>query len=181
MSTSTTTTDSLVTSGETDTQVTSDKEILAENIIRKNLLWGAGAGILPIPVFDVVAITGVQIKLVKELADLYGVPFKEDIVKNLTGALLAGLGAPTVAAAVTISAFKFVPVLGPFVGLLSSPSFAVAFTYAVGKVFTQHFASGGTFLDFEPKKVREYFARQFAEGKSVAPKAESHKPASKAS
>src|SRR5260370_35033335 len=99
----------LATSEETDPQVSSDKEVLADHIIRKNLIWGAGAGILPIPLFDVIAITGVQIKLVKELSDLYEVPFKEDILKNLTAALLAGLGAPTAAAFVTVSAFKFVP------------------------------------------------------------------------
>jgi uncharacterized protein (DUF697 family) len=174
MATSTTISAPLATSEETDPQVSSDKEVLADHIIRKNLIWGAGAGILPIPLFDVIAITGVQIKLVKELSDLYEVPFKEDILKNLTAALLAGLGAPTAAAFVTVSAFKFVPVLGPTLGILSSPGLAVAFTYAVGKVFTQHFASGGTFLDFEPKKVKEYFARQFEEGKLVAAKTKVH-------
>ena len=41
-----------------------------------------------------------------------------------------------------------------------------ATTYAVGKVFTQHFESGGTFLTFDAAKVREYFETQFKEGKS---------------
>ena len=30
--------------------------------------------------------------------------------------------------------------------------------YAVGKVFIQHFASGGTFLTFDPEKVRAHYA-----------------------
>jgi len=34
----------------------------------------------------------------------------------------------------------------------------------------QHFASGGTFLDFDPKNVREHFAREFKEGKLAAAK-----------
>ena len=55
-------------------------------------------------------------------------------------------------------------------GLVAVPGVAAAFTYAVGKVLVQHFASGGTFLDFDPKKVREYFARQFEEGKLVTAK-----------
>jgi hypothetical protein len=50
------------------------------------------------------------------------------------------------------------------------PSSSAAFTYAVGKVFLQHFASGGTFLDFDPKTVREYFAKMFDEGKLVVAK-----------
>jgi uncharacterized protein (DUF697 family) len=162
-----------ITAGEVDPQSTSSKEAQADQIITKNLLWGAGAGILPIPLFDVVAIAAVQIKMLKELSDLYEVPFRESAVKNIIAALLAGLGAPTLSAMVTISAFKFVPLLGPTLALLSSPGFAVAFTYAVGKVFTQHFASGGTFLDFDPKKVKAYFARQFEEGKLVAAKTKS--------
>jgi signal transduction histidine kinase len=32
----------------------------------------------------------------------------------------------------------------------------------VGRVFTQHFASGGTFLDFDPAEVREHFRQEFA-------------------
>jgi lipoate-protein ligase A len=43
-----------------------------------------------------------------------------------------------------------------------------AATYAIGRVFIQHFESGGTFLDFNPEKVREYFKEQFERGKGVA-------------
>jgi uncharacterized protein (DUF697 family) len=181
MATTTTTTVPQISEGEVNAETASSREVEADNIIRKNLLWGAGAGILPIPLVDVIAITSVQIKLVKELSELYEVPFKEDILKHAAAALLAGLGAPTAAALVTFSAFKFVPILGPMLAVIASPGLAVAFTYAVGKVFTQHFASGGTFLDFEPKKVREYFATQFEDGKLVASKVKTQHPIAKAS
>jgi hypothetical protein len=61
-------------------------------------------------------------------------------------------------------------VIGVMSAFVAIPGLAAAFTYAVGKVFVQHFASGGTFLDFDPKKVREHFAREFEEGKIVATK-----------
>jgi hypothetical protein len=35
----------------------------------------------------------------------------------------------------------------------------------VGKVFEQHFASGGTFLTFDAKKVEGYFREKFEEAK----------------
>jgi len=38
----------------------------------------------------------------------------------------------------------------------------------VGKVFMQHFASGGTFLNFNPDEVKEYYSQMFQEGKQVA-------------
>ena len=41
-------------------------------------------------------------------------------------------------------------------------------TWALGKVFIQHFESGGTFLDFDPEEVKEYFKAQFEEGREVA-------------
>ena len=47
------------------------------------------------------------------------------------------------------------------------PAAAGASTYAVGQVFIQHFESGGTFLDFDPDKVKAYFAEQVEKGKLV--------------
>src|SRR6201999_4230329 len=88
----------------------------------------------------------------------------------ICSALVGGLGAPVVGGALGLSAIKFVPVLGPMVGLLAFPASSAALTYAVGKVFVQHFASGGTFLDFDPKTVRDHFVKQYEEGKLAASK-----------
>ena len=38
----------------------------------------------------------------------------------------------------------------------------------IGKLFTQHFASGGTFLDFHPEAVREHFYAEFQKGTKLA-------------
>jgi uncharacterized protein (DUF697 family) len=146
------------------------KEEAAEQIIRHNVLWSVGAGAIPLPILDAAATVAVQIRMLKQLADLYEVPFREDRIKNICASLLGGLSAPVVGAVAGISAFKFVPVVGPLIAVLAMPSSSAAFTYAVGKVFLQHFASGGTFLDFDPKTVREYFAKMFDEGKLVVAK-----------
>ena len=45
------------------------------------------------------------------------------------------------------------------------PVFASASTYAVGHTFIHHFESGGTLLDLDPAKVRDYVARQYQEGR----------------
>jgi uncharacterized protein (DUF697 family) len=141
------------------------KEGQAYNIVKQNVLWAAGGGLIPVPVLDVVAITAVEVKMLRELAALYGVPFQEERIRTICVALLAGLGAPVIGTTVATSFLKSIPFLGFLTGLVVVPGIAAAFTYAVGKVFIQHFASGGTFLDFDPKKVREHFAREFAEGK----------------
>jgi uncharacterized protein (DUF697 family) len=146
------------------------KEEAAERIIKNNVLWSAGAGVIPVPLLDAAATAAVQIRMLKQLADLYEVPFREDRIKNVCSGLVAGLGAPVLGSAIGLSALKFVPVLGPLVALLAMPASSAAFTYAVGKVFVQHFASGGTFLDFDPDTVREYFNKQFEEGKLAVSK-----------
>jgi uncharacterized protein (DUF697 family) len=158
----------------------STKEAEAHKIIRQNVLWAAGGGVIPIPLIDMVAITVVEVKMLKELAALYEIPFKEDQVKNIIVSLLAGLGAPTLGTALTVSLVKAVPIVGYLSAFVAVPGLAAAFTYAVGKVFLQHFASGGTFLDFDPKTVREHFAREFEEGKVVAPKIKSEASPQKA-
>jgi hypothetical protein len=64
-----------------------------------------------------------------------------------------------------------VPVFGQLVGWATMPAFAAAATYAVGKVFDQHFAAGGTFLTFDPKKVQDYFRQKFEEARKRGPAA----------
>ena len=147
------------------------KEMLGDRIIRENMLWASGGGLIPVPILDFIAITAVEVKMLKELSALYELPFREHQVKSVLASLLAGMGAPASRAAITASLFKSVPLLGAVSAFIAVPGAAAAFTYAVGKVFLQHFASGGTFLDFRSlQKVREHFARQFEEGKLVAAK-----------
>jgi hypothetical protein len=50
------------------------------------------------------------------------------------------------------------------------PTLAGASTYAVGRVFIQHFECGGTILSFDPEKVRAHFEKEFEEGKKVVAK-----------
>ncbi|RLC10806.1 MAG: GTPase, partial [Deltaproteobacteria bacterium] len=63
---------------------------------------------------------------------------------------------------------KFVPAAGMTLGVVSMPIVAGATTYAIAKVFVQHFASGGTFLSFDPEMVKDYYAQMFKEGQKVA-------------
>jgi uncharacterized protein (DUF697 family) len=66
------------------------------------------------------------------------------------------------------SLLKAVPVVGQLAGAPAMVLFCGASTWALGKVFIQHFESGGTFLNFDPASVQEYYRAQFEEGKKVA-------------
>ena len=151
---------------ETDIDLRSNQ---ANNIIRNHVIGVMGATLVPIPLFDLVALTGVQVKMLHSLAKLYDVPFSKNLGKSLIVSLLGGV-MPTSAAMTLASLAKAVPGLGTATGMISVSVFGGATTYAIGSVFMQHFESGGTLLDFDPKKMREYFAGKLEEGKEVAAK-----------
>jgi uncharacterized protein (DUF697 family) len=134
-------------------------------IVHRNVMWALGAGVLPFPGFDIVAVMGVELKMLKELSDLYGVPFKESIAKKIIYSLLTGVGSVALGVAVGSSFAKLFPAIGTTIGVISVPIFAGAFTHAIGKVFLMHFESGGTFLDFDPRAMHVHFKREYETGR----------------
>lgn len=135
----------------------------AIKIVHKWSAWSAGAGLVPIPLIDTVAVTTLQLTMLKRLAEFYGIPFNEQRSKSAIAALLGGVHAGML----TGSALKLMPVIGTL-SLISMPAVSGALTYAVGRVFIQHFASGGTFLDFDPVTVREFFEESFRKARQGA-------------
>src|SRR5688572_25947542 len=120
----------------------------ADAIVRRNVLWACGAGILPLPLFDMLAVTAIQIKTIKQLSDLYGVTFREDLAKKLIASLLTGVLGVSLGFGVA-SLAKLIPLVGTALGVLTLPVIAGAATHATGKVFIMHFEAGGTLLDFD--------------------------------
>lgn len=150
-----------------------ERQLEAEAVVHRNVLWAFGAGVLPIPVFDVVAITGVQVKMLKELSELYGLEFREGMAKKAVTSLLVGVGGVGIGGALGASLMKFVPVIGYALGAASVPVVAGALTHAVGKAFIMHFEAGGTLLDFDPKAMRSFFEAEFSKAKQSVAKYES--------
>jgi hypothetical protein len=105
------------------------------------------------------------------LAEVYRVEFRKDVGKSSIGAFLGTIGPSMAGGAImgsTVLSWSLVstPLLGFFVRLLTQPALHAAFTYALGKVFQRHFASGGTFLSFQPRKVTGFFRDKFDEARS---------------
>jgi len=140
---------------------------LSHDLVKKYMWWSMGAGLLPIPLVDIAAVSGVQLKMLSELAKVYNVKFSKNAGKSIIGALLGGISADALSKSYITSAVKSIPIIG-IVGSISMPIFSGAATWAIGKVFIQHFSSGGTFLDFDPKKVKEYFSNLFKQGQEIA-------------
>ncbi|MDX1606834.1 MAG: DUF697 domain-containing protein [Candidatus Competibacterales bacterium] len=139
----------------------------ANNLVKRHVIGSMAISLVPIPLVDLVGLTGIQLRMLHELARLYRVPFSENLGKSLIVSLVGGF-MPT-SSAITLASFvKAVPGLGTATGMVSVTILGGATTYAIGSVFIQHFESGGTLLDFEPRKMRSYFAEKLQEGKQVA-------------
>jgi len=149
-----------------ETGYVQSREEQARGLIRYYSAWSFGAGIVPVPVIDMLLVMGVQVQMLRKMSDLYDIPFSDHVVKNLLAALLGGLVPEALSAGAVGQALRAVPGVGPVLGVLTMPTFSAAATYAVGHVFIQHFESGGTFLTFQPEKVRGHFRRVFEAAKA---------------
>ncbi|MCP4693527.1 MAG: DUF697 domain-containing protein [Desulfobacterales bacterium] len=141
-------------------------------IIKNHLAVAMGVGLIPVPLVDLLGFIAVQLNMLRRLAKVYRIPFSRDRVKHLL-ASLAGGGVTLPLGGVVGSLIKAIPVIGQTTGVLAMPAAAGATTYALGKVFIQHFESGGTFLTFDPDKVKAYYAEMLKEGEAVAGGSES--------
>lgn len=138
-----------------------------DSLCTNHVLAALGVGLIPIPIVDVLGVTTVQIDLITKLSAEYQVPMKHDLVKSILASLMGGLF-PTAIGGTVVSFLKFIPVLGTAVGTITMPVLSGAATYAVYKVFVQHYETGGTLLDFNPATMKTFFAEQFLAGKLVA-------------
>jgi uncharacterized protein (DUF697 family) len=107
--------------------------------------------------------------MVHSIANKYEVPFSQNLVKSLIAALTGGVLSATTATSIT-SLVKMVPFIGQVAGFIGGAVMFGATSYAIGKVFIEHFESGGTFLDFEPENMKAHFQQLFEEGQKFAAK-----------
>jgi len=127
----------------------------AMTIVRKWSAMSAAVGLIPIPLLDVAGFMALQLQMLKKLSETYNIPFDSQRSKAAVAVLIGGINT----AYLTGSASKMIPVFG-IISIAAMPAVNGAISYAVGRVFIQHFASGGTFLNFDPAKVRDYFEEQ---------------------
>jgi len=141
-----------------------DNNTRAERTVRTHVLWAMGAGFIPLPVADALAVAAVQLDMIRNMSGIYGVPFAETqgkaIISALAGSTLSRLGASALV--------KAIPVVGTFIGGGAMAAVSGASTYALGQVFKRHFEYGGTFVDFDTSRFKNFYDEQFEKGKKVA-------------
>lgn len=138
------------------------EESIVNKLINKYTAISSGVGLLPVPVLDLVGLASIQLALINALSKLYGVKFNKALAQSLIGVMVTTLPAHGIVKGGS-SLLKMIPFIGGALGGVSLFAYGAASTYALGKVFNQHFASGGTFLTFNPEAVKEAFMNYFRE------------------
>ena len=89
----------------------SDKREQADAIIKKHVLLSIGGGLIPIPLVDMAAVTALQVSMLEQLADVYGIGYNRSIAKSFIGGLTGSIGAK-----VGASLIKAIPGVGSVIG-----------------------------------------------------------------
>lgn len=138
-------------------------------IIRKRVYCAIGLGLAPLPLVDLAGLLTIQMELVHALAAKYGVPYRADLTKTVLGSVLGSL-LPVAAAPAFASLAKFIPFIGMTTSAVTMSVTGGAATYAIGRIFARHFASGGSLLDVDTAKMRESFKTNYQKGKDYVAK-----------
>ena len=138
-----------------------------DQIVTRYMWWSLGTGLIPGRIAGMGALMAVQLKMLKQLSLHYGVDFSENRGKSIVAALLGAISADSFEYGILTKFIKSIPLvrlLSPF----TMPVYSGTITHAVGKVFIQHFESGGTFLDLDTQKLKDFFTNFLIEGKKLA-------------
>ncbi len=136
------------------------KKEKCNKIIKNHVLWSFGAGLMPLPLFDIAAVTAIQLDMLKQLSDLYEINYSKSsgkaFVTALTGSTFARIGSSLV---------KSIPGIGTVIGGISMSALSGASTYAIGQVAINHFEAKGNFLNIDFDWAKGIYKEKFEQGK----------------
>jgi uncharacterized protein (DUF697 family) len=143
------------------------EEQQADKVIGSHVVWALGGDLIPVPLFDIAAVTAIQMDMLKQLADVYEVEFTastgKSFVSALTGSTFARIGA---------SLIKAVPGIGTVIGGISMSAMSGASTYAVGQVAKSIFGSQGGIINIDMQWAKDAYSEALERGKEFASRVE---------
>lgn len=138
-----------------------------DSTIKSYVIASMTVGLVPLPMADILGLMAIHLKMVDSLGRHHGVPFSVEKARPLILPLVAG-ALPVTVTFLAASMIKAMPGFGSLAGGATNAVTGGAITYAVGQVFSHHFARGGTLEDFDPIGLRERFRREMKDGEAVA-------------
>jgi uncharacterized protein (DUF697 family) len=124
-------------------------------IVAYSTLAGS-AGALPLPVVDLVLVSGIQSRMVYRLARLYGQPLSAKRFLELASTM--GLGMLLRQGSRML--VKYIPYVGSILGTVASSALAGASTFALGKAFCYYYRAVHEGHVPRPEELRRYYREE---------------------
>ncbi len=118
----------------------------ARSIVERHRTYAAVGGLMPLAVVNIASVTAVNLRMVRQLSELYQVPFQRDRTRATIVSLIGG-AAPSGFGLATSSTLMWIVPGGVLVGLGVSALAAGALTRAIGQVFVEGFENGALARD----------------------------------
>ncbi len=148
---------------ETNTKNSKDKRTDIESIIKTHVIISMTAGAIPIPLVDFVAITAIQMDMIKQIAEFHSAQFDSNLGKSLASSLIG-----TSLAKFGASAIKSLPGVGTAIGISSQMILAGGSTHALGRIFDSHFADNSSLSNFNLELMKKKYNELLKVGKDFA-------------
>ena len=139
----------------------------SDKVIKDFAFSSVLVGFMPIPLLDMMGLITTQRIMVYRLSKLYSVPYSKNLAKTYLTTLMSGLTAYAAMPALS-GILKMLPGVGTLAGGAGMAAVSSASTYAVGKVFQQHFERGGTLDSFDPASAKHLLAKEFEKGRTLS-------------
>ena len=120
---------------------TARRRAIAQKIVERHRNYAAMGGLLPLPIVNIAGVTAINLRMVRQLCALYGVPFRRDRARSMIVGLIGG-AVPTGFGAATASTLALLVPASALFGLAVSAVTAGALTRGIGLVFIEHFEAG---------------------------------------
>ena len=146
------------------TKIDAETRARVQEVIKNRALLAAGLGLVPIPVFNFVSATAIQVAMVQSITRLCNVEVKKSWIKNIISSVLGGI-ASTGLSGCTTQAVGAVPVVGTALAVISTPAVNGLTTYALGYMFLRYFESEDGFLKTNFKALGNWFKEGFSDGR----------------
>lgn len=123
-------------------------------IVHRYMAVSAGAAFIPIVGADVVTLAGIHVALVKQLCEHYQIDFTDHTARNVLIALGVSVIPGTVGSMLSRRLLRVLPATGTVFGWMLMSAGSAAFSYAIGRLFIEHFEAGGTLDSFDTTRLR---------------------------
>jgi uncharacterized protein (DUF697 family) len=115
----------------------------AFSIVERHQMFSGLGGLFPVAAVNVASVTAVNLRMVKSLSDLYGVPFEKNKSRAVIVGLMGGAAPAGLAAASATTLLHVIPMAGA-VGMAVSSVAAAMLTRRIGMSYVERF-EGSTF------------------------------------